>query len=449
MKRIILKPGEERRILAGHPWVYGNEVAVIRETGKEKNKETNLTAGECSDIEGLRQGKALYLGRAIVNPASQIIARIYSRSKEGLDKGFFKRRIREAMELRQKAGYDLSKDSARIVFGEADGLPGLIIDRFVGRPYTGRPIEESVKEEPFSWLVIQFLAYGMDCRREMIFQALEEIFGRSADIVPLAGIAEKSAPVRELEGLPLVDKVISGDFPPEGIVITENGLSFMVNLPGGQKTGHFLDQKNNKRITGKYASGLAEKSPVSFRVLDCFCYTGGFGITAGRAAADALAEYRTGAGEGAVIITAVDASAAALDLAQKNAFLNGITLQTIEADAFDFLHHAERRKEKYNLIILDPPAFAKNRSALENALRGYKEINLRALKLLEKGGILVSCSCSHAVNEETFKRMIAGAAADAGRRLVQLDFRYQPPDHPILVGYDESLYLKCGFYRTM
>ena len=486
MKRIILKPGEERRILAGHPWVYVNEAAAVLEgPGKEKTKESGLaklTAGECSDVEGVVRGKPLYLGRAIVNPASRIIARIYSGSKEGLDKGFFKRRIREALLLRREAGYDLSKDSARVVFGEADRLPGLIIDRFVGRPADNSDANEpsstntnTDNTHTFSWLVIQFLAYGMDCRREMILQALEEIFGQ--ELPPPAGIIEKSAPVRELEGLPLEDSVISGSFPAGGIVITENNLHFTVDLPGGQKTGHFLDQKNNRRIAGKYAARFAmpgeESSRVHeadttnprppFRVLDCFCYTGGFGITAGRAAADALRKYGTdGSTRGQAAVTAVDVSAAALDLARKNAVLNGlcttdgkeaegkaVTLRTVEADAFDYLRHAERRKEKFNLIILDPPAFAKNHAALENAARGYKEINLRAIKLLASGGILVSCSCSHAMDEGRFKRIITGAAADAERRLIQLDFRYQAPDHPVLVGYDESLYLKCGFYRVL
>ncbi|MDR2701431.1 MAG: class I SAM-dependent rRNA methyltransferase [Spirochaetaceae bacterium] len=480
MKRIILKPGEERRILAGHPWVYDNEVAAIIE-GKAaipaKLKEpvflAELTAGECADVEGVIRGKPVYLGRAIVNPNSHIIARIYSPSKEGLDKGFFKRRIREALERRIAAGYDLSKESARMVFGEADSLPGLIIDRFVGRPADG---SDAGSVEPSSWLVIQFLSYGMDCRRDMILDALKEIgetgevFGRNnsdaidagSNSTAYSGIIEKSAPVRELEGLPLQDGLICGSFPAGGIIITENGLSFLADLQGGQKTGHFLDQRNNRRLTGEYAGRLAEKPAArnlsddvkdlsgdvkkNFRILDCFCYTGGFGITAGKAAQAALSHADSASETTAVSVTAVDASSAALNLAQKNAALNGIAYQTIEADVFDFLRQADRSKEKYDLVILDPPAFAKNRAALEGALRGYKEINLRAMRLLAKGGMLVSCSCSQAMDEGRFKRMIADAATDAEKRLIQTDFRYQPPDHPILVGYDESLYLKCGFY---
>jgi len=490
MKRIILKPGEEQRILAGHPWVYDNEVAAIIE-GKTAGKAAipaklkeplimaELTPGECADVEGVIRGKPVYLGRAIVNPRSHIIARIYSPSKEGLDKGFFKRRIREALERRIAAGLDLSKESARIVFGEADLLPGLIIDRFAGRPADGG--------EPSSWLVMQFLSYGMDCRRDMILEAVKETdslgsasFGSanfgSANLGSVcSGIVEKSAPVRELEGLPLQDGLIYGSLPSGGIIITENGLSFLADLQGGQKTGHFLDQRDNRRITGVYAGRLAEKRAArdssddvnkTFRILDCFCYTGGFGIAAGKAAQTAYAAIagNTAAGTAAITVTAVDASSAALGIAQKNAALNGmnnteknnwplevpgITYQTAETDVFDFLRQAERRKEKYDLVILDPPAFAKNHAALEGALRGYKEINLRAMRLLAKNGMLVSCSCSQAMDEGRFKRMITDAAADAEVRLVQTDFRYQAPDHPILVGYDESLYLKCGFYQVL
>jgi 23S rRNA (cytosine1962-C5)-methyltransferase len=488
MKRIILKSGEERRILAGHPWVYDNEVAAVIE-GKAaipaKLKEPvflrELTPGECADVEGVIRGKPVYLGRAIVNPHSHIIARIYSPSKEGLDKGFFKRRIREALERRIAAGYDLSKESARIVFGEADSLPGLIIDRFAGRPADGG---DTGSGEPSSWLVIQFLSYGMDCRRDMILNALKEtgeIFGRNdsnaidADNnspansgIACLGIVEKSAPVRELEGLPLQDGLICGSFPAGGIIITENGLSFLADVQGGQKTGHFLDQRDNRRLAGVYAGRLAEKLAArnfsddvkdlsgdvkkTFRILDCFCYTGGFGIAAGKAVQAALSHADSASEKTAVSVTAVDASSAALNLAQKNASLNGmnnIAYQTIEADVFDFLRQADRSKEKYDFVILDPPAFAKNRAALEGAVRGYKEINLRAMRLLAKGGMLVSCSCSQAMDEGRFKRMIADAATDAERRLVQTDFRYQAPDHPILIGYDESLYLKCGFYRML
>jgi 23S rRNA (cytosine1962-C5)-methyltransferase len=452
--------------------------------------EADLEPGECADVESspfypdkTKRLHPEFLGRAIVNPESQIVARIYSPSKEGLDKGLFKRRIREALERRLDAGCDLFRDSFRIVFGEADFLPGLIVDRFVGVPAdsvkTGLFSESglsavssagtSVETAAFrSWLSVQFLARGMDLRKETIVEALEEVLssplrpGKTALGGP-EGIIEKSAPVRELEGLPLYDGLIRGRFPAGGAVIAESGLFFHADLIGGQKTGHFLDQKDNRRRTAGYVSrqaGSSAEQDKPFRILDCFCYTGGFAIHAAKAAGAAGAAVPN-AGPDAVdtargprcpvSVRAVDVSAAALELVRKNAELNGVAaeIESVEADVFDFLRKAEQRRERYDLIILDPPAFAKSHASLESAMQGYREINLRALKLLGGGGLLVSCSCSHAVDESRFKRMIAGAASDAGKRIVQADFRYQAPDHPVLVGYDESLYLKCGFYRVV
>jgi 23S rRNA (cytosine1962-C5)-methyltransferase len=454
MKRIILKRGEEGRILGGHPWIYDNEVDRIFE-GKAggvspESGAAPLESGECADVESARKE---YLGRAIVNPNSKIIARIYSPSKEGMDKGFFKRRVREALQ-RRISFRDLSRESARIIFAEADFLPGLIIDRFVGWPLadieaalTKRPLTfelvQAALGPPQSWLSVQFLAWGMDCRRDMILEAVDEMLGATTGLP--AGIIERSgARVRELEGLPLREGLLKGDFPAKGVVIFENGLPFAVDLLEGQKTGHFLDQRDNRLLAGTFAAMLrTERNNVGIadgelRVLDACSYTGGFAIHALRAVEQAAA-------------TAVDASAAALEGLRTNAALNGVTdrLSTIEADVFDALRNAERRKERFDLIILDPPAFAKSRTALTEALRGYKEINLRAIKLFRPGGILVTCSCSQALDEANFQRMIAGAAMDSERRLIRLDFRGQGPDHPALVGYDESRYLKCGFYRVL
>jgi 23S rRNA (cytosine1962-C5)-methyltransferase len=465
MKRIILKPGEEKRILAGHPWVYDNEVAKILESG-------DLIPGEPADIESSRKE---YLGRALVNPHSHIIARIYSPSKEGIDKGFFKRRIREA--ILRRPPLDLCRESARLVFAEADFLPGLIIDRFVGWPL--EDLERAVlpalsgalsfdtaeSAPPASWLAIQFLSYGMDSRRELILEALDEILAAplSQTITreglhggPLGrpgGIIDRSpSAIREMEGLPPGRGLISGSFPAGGIVIFENGLPFAVDLAEGQKTGHFLDQRGNRLLTAAYAAagpgthrtdaGADTGERAAIRVLDLCAYTGGFGIHAARAVLARGLEVR---------VTAVDSSAAALELVRKNAALNGVAerITAVEGDLFEVLRRYERQKETFDLIILDPPAFAKSRSVLEGALRGYKEINLRAITILSKGGLLVSCSCSHALDEGRFKRMICEAACDAERRLIQLDFRYQGADHPILLGYDESLYLKCGFYRAV
>jgi len=463
LKRIILKPGEEQRILLGHPWVYDNEIAVILEGPGEKSntaKSIPLVPGETADIES--SGKE-YLGRAFVNPNSKITARIYSPSKEGADKGFFKNRIRTAI-LRRIAGgpgfYDLRRESARIVFAEADSLPALIIDRFAGWPLgavenaiSNRPFSmeetEQVLGPPSSWITVQFLCWAMDERREMILDALEEVLssplnpGMEALGKPEGIIERSGARVRELEGLPLREGLARGNFPTGGIVIFENELPFVLNLEEGQKTGHFLDQKINRRLTAEYIKVLQTQDtadasqPGGPVVLDACSYTGGFGIHAARA--------------GARSVTCVDVSAAALETLEKNTALNGVSsvVKTAEADVFEYLRAAQRRKEHYDLIVLDPPAFAKNRASLEDAIRGYKEINLRAVSMLNTGGILVTCSCSQAMDEALFRRMITEAAADADRRIIQLDFRYQAPDHPILMGYDESLYLKCGFYRIL
>jgi 23S rRNA (cytosine1962-C5)-methyltransferase len=451
MKRIILKPGEEERILLGHPWVYDNEVAHILSGTGSGARPVSCESGELADVES--SGKT-YLGRAFANPNSKIIARIYSPSKEGVDKGFFKRRFREAL-VRRAAGMDLYRESFRLAFAEADFLPGLIIDRFTGWPLerfneaqAGRPPGSAAGEDlgpASSWLSVQFLCYGMDARRDLIIEALEEVLsaplaaGEAALGLP-EGIYEKSAArVRELEGLPLREGLLKGSFPAEGIVIFENRLPFLVHLEEGQKTGHYMDQKDNHRLTGEICARLlaGKTPPPSIRVLDAFCYTGGFGIHAAAA--------------GASQVVCVDSSAAALETLGKNAALNGLDdrISAVQADVFDFLRQAERRRERFGLIILDPPAFAKSRPALDGALRGYKEINLRALNLLEAGGILVSCSCSQALDDSRFRRVIAEAAADAERRLHLLDFRFQAQDHPVLAGYDESLYLKCAFYRAV
>jgi 23S rRNA (cytosine1962-C5)-methyltransferase len=467
MKRIILKPGEEERVILGHPWVYGNEIDRVLE-GKEP---ADLVPGECADVES---GRKNYLGRAIVNPNSKITARLYSPSKEGIDKGFFKRRIREAV-LKRSFFRDLSRESARLVFAEADFLPGLIIDSFCGWPLA--EIEAAVSQRPVTfesaqaalgpprfWLSAQFLVWGMDCRREMIIEALREVVtivnaadteagtaaGTAAGAVypaafipenALCGIFDKSAAhVRELEGLPLREESVWGTFPESGIVIFEGnlqGLPFIADPQKGQKTGFFLDQRDNHLLAAEYAAMLRKEKGAELRILDACSYTGGFGLHA--------------LGGGAGKLTLLDTSSAALETARKNAALAGVEdrVTVIEVNVFDELRNLVKRKEQFDMVILDPPAFAKSRNSLEEALRGYKEINLRAIKLVCPGGIFISCSCSQAVDEILFKRMINEAAADAQRRLIQLDFRFQAQDHPILAGYDESLYLKCGFFRAL
>ncbi|MCL1911914.1 MAG: class I SAM-dependent rRNA methyltransferase [Leptospirales bacterium] len=409
MKRITLKPGEEARILKGHPWIYDNEIIEDSSRGFEP--------GECVDVESHNKK---YIGRAFINPLSKIRCRIFSRSKEGVDKGFFKRRIRESVN-RRLAFYDLNRESARLVFGEADFLPGLVADKFTGKTFGSEKIE--------SWLSVQFLTAAAEARRDEIVEALLDVadgtFGAPSGIIERGG--ERA---RKLEGLPPRSEIIYGSVPDEGIVITENNLPLFVDLAKGQKTGHFLDQKNNRLAAASLAKGA--------RCLDLFCHAGGFAVHAAEA--------------GASQITAVDISGNALSALKRCVGLNMETrgkIEILEEDAFETLRRFERAKERFDWIVLDPPAFAKSKTSLAGALRGYKEINLQALKLLEKGGILISCSCSAVLREEAFKQVIASAAFDAGKRLHRLSFAYQSPDHPILEGFEESLYLKCGIYRVV
>jgi 23S rRNA (cytosine1962-C5)-methyltransferase len=472
VKRLILKPGEEERILSGHPWVYDNEILEIRPGASGAPCPlSGLAPGETADVETVRRGKPRYLGRAFVNPHSKIVARLYSPSKEGVDKGFFKRRIRQALGRRllrggaEEGAYNLGRESARLVFAEADFLPGLIIDRYVGwalaeieEALPDRPLDyddtEALLGPPGSWIALQFLSYAMEERREEIIAALEEIL--EAPLVasgkalgrPRGMVERSSARARELEGLLPREGLIRGSFPPGALVIFENGLPFAVSLLEGQKTGHFLDQRDNRLRAASCLGELAGPEPASpLRILDGCSYTGGFAIHVLR-----LGDYGFNAGDAPLPILAdcVDSSAAALETLRLNAALNGVEdrIRPQEADIFDFLRQAEGRGEPYDLVILDPPAFAKSRSALAGAIRGYREINLRALKLLRPGGILISCSCSQALDRPAFRRVVREAARDAERRLYLLESRAQAADHPVLVGYDESEYLKCDIYRA-
>ncbi len=396
--RLILRPREDLRLRAGHPWVYDNEIARV-EGVPEPGAEV-----EVLDARKLPIGVALY------NPASRIRARIYSRAFRSADSAFFREAIARAIAWRRRF-FDPDAQSLRLVFGEADGIPGLIVDSFVGQAEGA-----SSSRAGGRWLSAQFLSLGMDMRKAEILSALSELF-------PSSGIAERSdSPVRAHEGLSEAVGLLAGE-APEGLVIRENGLSFAVDLIGGQKTGWFLDQRANRAASARYASGR--------RVLDVFCNAGGFGIACLAA--------------GATEVVAVDSSVPALKAAATNAERNGFAskLRTEEANAFDYLRLMERSKERFGLIILDPPAFAKNHAAVEAAHRGYKDLNLRALKLLEPGGILVTCSCSHWFGQERFTAMLEEAARDAGRRLRYVEERAQDLDHPIVSGYGESRYLKC------
>ncbi|MFZ2781137.1 MAG: class I SAM-dependent rRNA methyltransferase [Rectinemataceae bacterium] len=393
---VILRPREDLRIRAGHPWIYDNEIARVEGTPK---------AG--GEIE-VQDSRRLPLGSAFWNPASRIRARIYSRKPCPADTAFFVDSIRAALEWRRRF-FNPEVQSLRLVFGEADGIPGLIIDSFVGKPAKDSP-------QPGRWLTAQFLSLGVARRKELILDALAQVF-------PSTGIMERSeGSVLALEGLSPAVGVLRGTVP-ESILMSENGLDFAIDIAGGQKTGWFLDQRANRAAVARLAPGK--------RVLDAFCNQGGFGLSCAAA--------------GASEVLAVDSSAEALAALRANAELNGLSgkVRTEEANVFDFLRTIERKGEKFGLIVLDPPAFAKNRASIEAAGRGYKDLNLRAMRMLERGGILATFSCSHWFGPKLFDDMIEDAAHDAGRRLRTIEERSQDLDHPIVSGYGESRYLKC------
>jgi len=358
------------------------------------------------------------LGFAFYNPKSKIRVRIYSRTPRHADEDFFAEAFGKALAYRRRF-FDPERQSMRLAFGEADGLPGLIVDSFVGVAENADP---APRDRGGRWLSAQFLSLGVDLRKAEALKALERVF-------PSDGIAERSdAPVRSLEGLLPAAGPLSGAIPGR-VLIEENGLRFGVDILTGQKTGWFLDQRSNRAAAARYAKGR--------RVLDAFCNAGGFGLACAAAGAES--------------VLAIDSSADAIAAVSANAALNGLSsrVEAREANAFDLLHSLERSREKFGLVVLDPPAFAKNRASVEGAKRGYKELNLRAMKLLDVGGILVTCSCSHWFGPELFARMLEEAAADSGRRLRMLEERAQDLDHPIVSGYGESRYLKCAIAEAI
>lgn len=414
MATIILKSKEDIRIRRGHPWIYDNEIARV-EGEPEPGGEVEV-----------RDARGLHVGYAFFNLNSKIRARVYSRTAKKADEEFFVRAFEAAWKWRKFCFGEPAIErrlSLRLVYGEADSVPGLIVDGFVGATGT-----EGL------WLSVQFLSLGVEVRKAEILKALRSVFNPD-------GIAERSdAPVRALEGLPESVGVLWGSVP-ERIVIEENGALFEIDLLGGQKTGWFLDQRANRAAAAKYVSRAqwadSPNKAIGARVLDMFCNQGGFSVLAAKA--------------GAASVLAVDSSRDALALLRKNAALNSVSdrITIVEANAFDYLRDLEKMGQRFDLIILDPPAFAKNRAALEGARRGYKELNLRAMHLLERGGVLVTFSCSHWFSPEMFDAVLADAAFDSNRRLHILEERTQDLDHPILSGYDESRYLKCRIVQVV
>jgi 23S rRNA (cytosine1962-C5)-methyltransferase len=383
MAKVFLHKKISRRVENGHPWIFGNEVGSIE----------GDTAGG-SIVEVLTHDKK-FVGRGYINQQSQIAVRLLTRDRsEQIDDAFFYKRIEEAWRYRRQLGY---VDNCRLIFGEADFLPGLIIDKF---------------SDVF---VLQTLALGMDRWKPVIADALQRIFAPG-------GIYERNdVPVRELEGLPQQKGFLSAPFDTN-IVIRENGLKMHVDIENGQKTGYFLDQHDNRRAIQHIVKGAD--------VLGAFCYTGSFETHAGF--------------YGARSVLGLDISENAVGQARRNAELNGLSeVCTYEAvNAFDALKQWSKDGRQYDVVMLDPPAFTKSRETIQKAITGYKEINLRGMKLVKKGGFLVTSSCTNLVPPELFLETIDLAAKDARRRLRRVTFQAQASDHPIIVGWENTNYLK-------
>lgn len=391
---VTLKKGKGITIKKGGMWIYDNEIASV--AGSFKNGDIVIV----HDFDGYP------LGKGFINQVSKIRIRMLTRDTgQDIDNTFFIKRLENAWEYRKKT---VDTDSCRIVFGEADYLPGIVIDKFA------------------DVLVVQSLALGMDRYKGLIVQGLKEILAR--DGINIRGVYERSdAKVRLQEGMERVKGFIGGEFDTE-VQITENGVKYYVNVKEGQKTGFFLDQKYNRKAIRKLCKDA--------KVLDCFTHTGSFALNAAQA--------------GAKSVLGIDSSGSGIAQAVRNAELNG--LQEIVrfecADVFDKLPEIEDAGEKFDVVILDPPAFTKSRNSVKNAIKGYREINLRAMKIVKDGGFLATCSCSHFMDYELFTKTIGQAAANVHKVLRQVQFRTQAPDHPILWEAGESYYLKFYIFQV-
>lgn len=387
MANVYLNKNKEQRVLGGHPWVFRSDIAQV---------QGGFTPGAVVRVLSSRHH---FLGMAVYNPQSQISLRMISRRDESIHADWIHARVRRAVAYRRRFA-DLR--SCRLIFAESDGLPAVIADAFGGV------------------IVLQVLCLGMERFKQDIVDALVEQLHPD-------GIWERSdVPVRELEGLAQTTGLLYGEVP-DRVEMQENGVRFWVDVKNGQKTGFFLDQKENRAAIAPFARDA--------RVLDCFTHTGSFALHA--------AKY------GAKEVVGVDISDFACECAAENARLNHFENVRFEcANAFDYLRAAQEAREQYDLVILDPPAFTKTRSAVEGALRGYKEINLRGMKLVRDGGFLVSCSCSQHVTPPLFQQMMLDAQKDARVQLRQVEWRTQGRDHPILPSAPETQYLKCGIYQV-
>ena len=394
MATVTLKRGEGRTLSSGGAWVFDNEIDKIE--GEFEN----------GDLVEVLASNGYPMGTGFINVNSKIRIRIMSRKKDQvIDDAFLLQRVRDCIDYRK---HTVDMSSCRLIFGESDFLPGLVVDKY-----------EDI-------LVVQSLALGIDRYKLRILEMLKKELKEEG--MEIRGVYERSdAKVRIREGLELVKGFIGKPFDTK-VLITENGVKYHVDVENGQKTGFFLDQKLNRAAIKPLCKDA--------RVLDCFTHTGSFALNAGLA--------------GAKDVLGVDASALAIEEAQKNALLNNLEdrVRFETADVFDLLPELEKKGELFDVVVLDPPAFTKSRESVAKAVKGYKEINLRGMKLIKDGGYLATCSCSHFMSQELFSKTIALAAKDAKKRLRQVEYRTQAPDHPILWAADESFYLKFFIFQV-
>ena len=387
-KQIVLRKNEEHRILSGHQWVFSNEIKTIKGDP------------EAGDVVELLRYDEKFLGVGFFNPHSLIASRVLSKERETITFEFFERRISQALQLRKRL-YP-GAESFRLVHGEADFLPGLVVDKYN------------------EYLSIQTLSVGMDRRLTLLCDVLESIFH------PKAIVERNESPLRSLEQLPLEKGVVRGTIGQT--IISENGVKFKVDLLQGQKTGFFLDQRENRKAIQRYALGAT--------VLDCFCNEGGFALYAGLGKAKS--------------VQAIDISEAAIANAKVNSAFNEVSNVRFEVgDVFEKLPRLAEAGDKFDAVILDPPSFSRNRKTVATALKGYKEINTGALRLINTGGILMTASCSHHVTEESFLDVVEASARTAHRSLQLLEFRGASPDHPTLSTMPETKYLKFATFAVL
>lgn len=392
---VTLKKGGGRSLKAGGPWIYDNEIESI--------------LGDCSDgdIVLVHDFDGYPMGRGFLNRKSKLTVRMMSWNKDTeIDEAFIRMRVRNAWEYRKKT---VDIGSCRVIFGEADFLPGIVVDKFS------------------DVLVVQSLALGIDRFKMLILETLKEVMAE--DGISIRGVYERSdAKVREQEGMERYKGFIGEPFDTK-VEIVENDVHYLVDVKDGQKTGFFLDQKYNRKAIWKLCPGA--------KVLDCFTHTGSFALNAGMA--------------GAASVLGVDASELAVNQARENAVLNHLEdiVKFQCEDVFELLPELERRGELFDVVILDPPAFTKSRNSIKNAVKGYREINLRAMKLVKDGGFLATCSCSHFMDYELFTQTIGQAARNVHKRLRQVEYRTQAPDHPILWAAEDSYYLKFYIFQVV